>query len=323
MAAPARTGPGGVGEGCRPPPCRSGVVGRHRYRRGRVPAGAAATGPVLRRRRYVLAACLANLYTWRLAEDERERAAKAAAAAVDRLRRDEALELSRLKSEFVATMSHEIRTPMNGVLGLTGLLLGTSLSEVQRQYAEGVSTAGDALLVILSNIRDYSKIEAGRIVLKTVDLDPRQLVQEIAALLAPSAGERGTVITVHCDAELPALLRADRGRLRQVLLNLTTNAVKFTSDGQVTLDVLTLGRDAAGALVRFMVTDTGIGIAAADHAQLFEPFAQADASTTPAGTAVPASVWPSQPAGAGDGGQTASPASSARAVPSPSTCRSR
>jgi PAS domain S-box-containing protein len=193
--------------------------------------------------------------------------------------RDQALATSRLKSQFLASISHEIRTPMNGVIGLTGLLLATPLTTEQRQYIEGIRAAGSALLTVINDVLDFSKIEAGGLTVDNVDFHPASVLADVLAL----AGEPGDVtVSGCCDPGLPATLHGDAGRLRQVLLNLVANAVKFTERGTVTVRVGSQpDRSIAPRLrVRFEVTDTGVGIAAADTARIFEPFTQADASAT-------------------------------------------
>ncbi|WP_207307718.1 response regulator [Arthrobacter sp. S39] len=197
--------------------------------------------------------------------------------------REAALESSRLKSEFLATMSHEIRTPMNGVVGLTALLLETPLDETQQQYAQGVKGAGEALLALINDILDFSKLEAGKVDLDVRPFDPRALVEEVAGLLTEPAQVKNLELIAYCEPGVPARLHGDSGRIRQILLNLASNAVKFTAAGEVSIQVKVETPDArpgATAMVYFEVRDTGIGIDPADHARLFESFSQADASTT-------------------------------------------
>ncbi|SEI41501.1 PAS domain S-box-containing protein [Arthrobacter sp. yr096] len=194
--------------------------------------------------------------------------------------REAALEASRLKSEFLATMSHEIRTPLNAVIGLTSLMMDTPLSEGQRQYAQGVKGAGEVLLTLINDILDFSKLEAGKVDLDVNAFDPRALVEEVAGLVAETAQGKNLELISYCHPDVPERLMGDAGRIRQILLNLSSNAVKFTPAGEVEIQVSVVRKDSDDASLRFEVRDTGIGISAADHHRLFESFAQADASTT-------------------------------------------
>jgi signal transduction histidine kinase/CheY-like chemotaxis protein/HPt (histidine-containing phosphotransfer) domain-containing protein len=187
---------------------------------------------------------------------------------------------TRAKSEFLAVMSHEIRTPMNGVLGMAHLLLDTPLGAAQRRQVETLRDSGQALLTILNDILDFSKMEAGRLELVAEDFDLARVVGSVTALMAPRAREKGLALRASVAPELPPALRGDAGRLRQVLLNLVGNAIKFTEAGEVALEVRGAGAPGAQVPLRIVVRDTGIGIPPEAQARLFREFTQVDASAT-------------------------------------------
>jgi PAS domain S-box-containing protein len=194
--------------------------------------------------------------------------------------RDAALTASRLKSEFLATMSHEIRTPMNGVLGMSELLISSHLTQEQYEYAQAIQTSAEILLAILNDILDFSKIEADKLVLESIPFDLRQVVEETTDLLGPRAAQKDLELMVRYAPETPAGLAGDPVRLRQILMNLIGNAIKFTQAGHVLVNVECPHATGAEASILLAVEDSGIGIPADKLGAIFEKFVQADSSTT-------------------------------------------
>ncbi len=193
---------------------------------------------------------------------------------------DQALQASRLKSEFVANISHEVRTPISAVIGMSELLLDTALTDEQKQFAKIVRESAESLLTIINDILDFSKIEAGKIELESIEFSINSILESCAELLSSTARRKGIELLTEIDPAIPHVLSGDPVRLRQILLNLTSNAIKFTERGEVVLRAVQVAHDSGSTLLQIEVCDTGIGLSEEGRRLLFQPFVQADGSTT-------------------------------------------
>jgi len=194
--------------------------------------------------------------------------------------RQQLQDATRHKSEFLANMSHEIRTPMNGVIGMTEIILKSGLTDQQRKYANTIREGARSLLAVVNDILDFSKIEAGKLSLEVIEFEPVRLVEDIAELLGAQAKKSSLSLLTFIDPEMPLVLRGDPVRLRQILTNFVGNAIKFSEQGSILIRTILESRDSQFARIKFSVTDPGIGMTEQERNRVFDPFVQAESSTS-------------------------------------------